>query len=222
MAMDINIEDSKGGVKLYDRVAEGSYYYVMCTPPSRALQVKNFLAENGVEAIVPLHYQDVVRRGKTSRELVSPLYGEVYIKADLEKLRWIKKHLPYLTYAKEELFDGTFKKYQVYIENDVIELFRLLESNYQDDLLIVSSDDVSDDNFTQININHGIFKEIPLFFENVKGVDHKCLTMVLYYGTVIAVKSLTPESFMMQECEMMQSVDGEVVKTQFPLKEVAS
>lgn len=194
----------------------------MSTPRNKALKVKRFLEENSIEAIVPMHYQDVMRRGKTSRELVSPLYGEVYIKADLEKIRWIKKHLPYLTYAKEELHDGSFKKYRVYIENEIVELFRLLESNYLDDILIVSSEDVSDDNFTQIYTNDGIFKDIPLFFENVKGVDHKCLTMILYYGTVVAVKSLTPESFMMQDCVMTQTIDGEFKKIHFPETKVAN
>ncbi len=96
-------------------------------------------------------------------------------------MRWIKKHLPYLTYAKIEEYDGKLKKHRVYIENEIVELFRLLEANYLDDLLIVSSDDVSDDNFTQINTTNGIFKDIPLLFENVKGVDHKCLIMILEY-----------------------------------------
>lgn len=74
--------------------------------------------------------------------------------------------------------------------------------------MIVSNDGDLDDNFTQINTDDGIFKNISLFFENVKGVDGKCLTMELYYGTVIVVKSHTPESFMMQECEMIQVEDG--------------
>ncbi|MFR9578277.1 MAG: hypothetical protein SNG45_05455 [Rikenellaceae bacterium] len=220
--MEIYLENGKDGYRFYDRAAEGSYYYVMCIPPNKAVQVKKFLDDNSIEAIVPMHYQDVVRRGKTSRELVSTLYGEVYIKADLEKIRWIKKYLPYLTYVKVEESDGKQKKYRVYIESEIVELFRLLEANYLDDLLIVSTDDVSDDNFTQIYTKDGVFKDIPLFFENVKGVDHKCLTMILYYGTVVAVKSLTLESFMIQECEMHQTIDGEFVKTQFPLKEVAS
>ncbi len=220
--MEIYLEDGKGGVRLYDRAAEGSDYYVMCIPLNKAVQVKKFLDENSIEAIVPMHYQDVVRRGKTSRELVSALYGEVYIKADLEKIRWIKKHLPYLTYAKVEERNGTWKKQRVYIENEIVELFRLLEANYLDDLLIVSSDDVTNDNFTQININDGIFKDIPLFFENVKGVDHKCLTMILDYGTVIAVKSLTPESFISHECEMTQMVDGQMVRSVFPIVGVVS
>ena len=220
--MDIYIEDGKGGCRLYDRAAEGSDYYVMCTPRNKAVQVKRFLDDNSIEAIVPMHYQDVVRRGKTSRELVSPLYGEVYIKADLERMRWIKRHLPYLTYAKTEEYNGKLKKYRVYIENEIVELFRLLEANYLDDMLIVSSDDVSDDNYTQINTADGIFKDIPLFFENVKGVEHKCLTMILYYGTVVAVKSLTPESFMTQRCVMRQTINGEFTKTQFPLKKVAN
>ncbi|MFR9543061.1 MAG: hypothetical protein SNJ29_15370 [Rikenellaceae bacterium] len=215
--MEIYLEDGNGVAKLYDPAVEGNYYYVMCAPPNKALQVKQFLEDNSIEAIVPMHYQDVVRRGKTSRELVSPLYGEVYIKADLAKMRWIKKHLPYLTYAKEKAFDGTLKKYRVYIKNEIVELFRLLEANYLDDLLIVSSDDVTNDNFTQINTKDGIFKDIPLFFENVEGVDNKCLTMILDYGTVVAVKSLTPESFMSQECEMTQMVDGQMVRRVFPM-----
>ncbi len=215
--MEWYVEDGKGGFKLYDRAAEGNDYYVMCTPRNKAVQVKKFLDDNSIEAIVPMHYQDVVRRGKTSRELVSPLYGEVYIKADLEKIRWIKKHLPCLTYAKEELFDGSFKRYKVYIENEIVEMFRLLEANYLNDLIIVSSDDVTNDNFTEIYTKDGIFKDIPLFFENVKCLDHKCLTMILYYGTVVAVKSLTPESFMMQDCVMHQTINGEFKKTIFPL-----
>ncbi len=220
--MELYVEDGKGGVKVYDPANDGGYYYVMCTPPNKALQVKQFLEENGIEAIVPLHYQDVVRRGKTSRELVSPLYGEVYIKADLTTMRWIKKHLPYLTYAKIEEYNGKWKKYRVYIENEIVELFRLLEANYLDDLLVVSSDDVSDDSFTYIYTEDGIFKDIPLFFENVKGVDHKCLTMILYYGTVVAVKSLTPESFMTQRCVMRQTINGEFIKTEFPIMDVAN
>ncbi len=31
------------------------------------------------------------------------------IKADLEQMRWIKKHLPYLTYVKFEESDGKHK-----------------------------------------------------------------------------------------------------------------
>ncbi|MFR9543688.1 MAG: hypothetical protein SNJ29_06780 [Rikenellaceae bacterium] len=215
--MDIYLEDGNGGFRLYDRAAEGSDYYVMCTPRNKAVQVKKFLDDNSIEAIVPMHYQDVVRRGKTSRELVAPLYGEVYIKADLTTMRWIKKHLPYLTYVKIEEYGEKRKKYRVYIEHEIVELFRLLEANYLDDLLIVSSDDVTNDNFTNIYTEDGIFKDIPLFFENVKGVDHKCLTMILYYGTVVAVKSLTPESFMMQNCVMHQTINGEFKKTIFPL-----
>ncbi|MFR9543847.1 MAG: hypothetical protein SNJ29_14565 [Rikenellaceae bacterium] len=220
--MEIYLEDGTGGFRLYDRAAEGSYYYVMCTPPHKALQVRQFLQENGIEAIVPLHFQDVVRRGKTSRELVSALDNKVYIKADLDKMRWIKKYLPYLTYVKEEEYDDKWKKCRVYIENEIVDFFRLLEANYQNDFLIVDREDVSDDNFTHINTNDGIFKDIPLFFENVKGVDHKCLTMALDYNIVIAVKSLTPESFMMQDCEMKQTIDGKFIKTQFPFKGVAN
>ncbi|MFI3306601.1 MAG: transcription termination/antitermination NusG family protein [Rikenellaceae bacterium] len=220
--MDIYLEGGKSGFRLYDQTAEGSYYYVMSTPPHKTLQVKQFLEENGIEAIVPLNYQDVVRRGKTSRELVSVLDNKVYIKADLTKIRWIKKYLPYLTYVKVEEYDGKWKKYRVYIENEIIELFRLLEANYLNDLLIVTSDDISDDNFTQIYTKDGIFKDIPLFFENVKGVDHKCLTITLDYSTVIAVRSLTLESFMIQECEMTQVVDGEFHKTYFPVAKVAN
>ena len=53
--MDIYLEDGKGGVRLYDRAAEGSDYYDMCTPRNKAVQVK-FLDDNSVEAIVPMHY----------------------------------------------------------------------------------------------------------------------------------------------------------------------
>lgn len=214
--MEWYVEDGKGGVIAYDPATEGSYYYVLRTPRNKALRVKLFCEENGIEAIVPLHYQDVICRGKVSRELVSALDDFIYIKADLERLRWIKKHLPYLTYVKTKESDGSWKKHQVFIETEIIELFKLLESNYLNDLLIVDSDDVTNDDFMQIDIDHGIFKDIPLFFENVKGVDHKCLTMILDYGTVIAVRSLTPESFMLQECVMSQTIDGKFIKTQFP------
>ncbi len=200
--MEVFLENGNGGFKLFDPVIEGSYYYVMSTPRNKALKVKQFLEDNSIEAIVPMQYQDILRRGKRSRELVSALNDEVYIKADLAQIRWVKQHLPYLTYVKVEDYNGKLKKYKVYIEDEIIEFFRLLEENYLDDILIVSSDDVSDDSFTQIYPKDGIFKDMPLFFENVKGVDHKCLTMILYYGTVIAVKSLTPESFMMQDCVM--------------------
>ncbi len=46
--------------------------------------------------------------------------------------------------------------------------------------------------------------------------------MILYYGTVVAVKSLTPEYFMTQRCVMRQTINGEFTKTQFPLKAVAN
>ncbi len=39
--MEIYIEDGKGGVRLYDRAAEGSDYYVMCTPRNKAVQVRS-------------------------------------------------------------------------------------------------------------------------------------------------------------------------------------
>ncbi len=194
----------------------------MHTPRNKAFRVKRFCEENGIDAIVPVHYQDVVCRGKVSRELVSALDDLIYVKADLERLRWIKRHLPFLTYVKTEKSDGSWEKYQVFIEIEIVELFNLLEANYLADFLIVDSEDVTNDDFTQIDIDHGIFKGIPLFFENVKGVDHKCLTMILDYGTVIAVKSLTPESFTSQECVMSQIIDGKCIKTQFPLKSVAS
>lgn len=216
--MDVYVDDCKRDLELYDSAVEGSYYYVMSTPRIKAKSVKQFLDDNSIEAIVPMHYQEVVRRGKPSRELVSALYDEVYIKADLDRMRWIKRHLPYLTYVKVEEYGGKLRKHQIYIENNIVELFQLLEANYLDDLLIVSSEDVSDDNFTQIDTTEGIFKDIPLFFERVKGIDYKCLTMTLYYGTVIAVKSLTPESFMMQHCVMSQIINGEFKKTIFPLQ----
>lgn len=219
--METYIEDGKGGVSLYDPANEGSYWYVMQTPRNKALKVKMFLEENSIDAIVPLHYQDVVRRGEVSRELVSALDDLIYIKANLETLRYIKKHIPYLTYVKIENYKGKWEKKQVYIENNIVDLFRLLEANYLADLLIVASDDVWNDDFTQIDTKGGVFKEIPLFFENIKGVYHKCFTMILDYGTVIAVKSLTPEVFMSQECEMRQTVNGEFKKTIFPLIEVA-
>ncbi|MFR9592707.1 MAG: transcription termination/antitermination NusG family protein [Rikenellaceae bacterium] len=220
--MELYVEDGKGGVSLYDPATVGSYWYVMQTPRNKALRVKTFFEENGVEAIVPLHYQDVVRRGKTTSELVSALEDFIYIKADLEKMRWIKKHLPYLTYVREEKFDGRRKKYRVYLDNEVVDFFRLLEANFLDDFLIVDSEDVSNDIYTQINTDGGMFENIPLFFENVKGVDHKCLTMILDNWTVIAVKSITPETFMSQECEMCQIINGKLQKTRYPLVEVAS
>lgn len=220
--MDIFVEDCRGGVQLYEPEAEGGYWYVMQTPRNKALRVKTFFAENGIEAIVPLHYQDVVCRGKLSRELVSALDNYIYVKADLERMRWIKRHLPYLTYVKEESFDGRMQKYQAYFGNEIVDLFRLLETNYLGDMMIVDSEDVSDDNFTQIIAKDGILKDIPLSFECVRGVDHKCMTMTLDYGVVIAVKSLTPESFMTQDCEMTQIIDGKCVTTHYPLLEVAN
>lgn len=216
--MEWYVEDGKGGAIAYDPATEGGYYYVLRTPRNKALRVKRFCKENGIDAIVPVHYQNVVYRGKMSRELVSALDDLIYIRADLERLRWVKKHLPYLTYVKALQNDGSWKKHQVFIETEIIELFNLLEANYLADFLIVDSDDVTNDDFMQIDINHGIFKDIPLFFENVKGVEHKCLTMILDYGTVIAVTSLTPESFTSQECEMSQIIDGKCIKTQFPIK----
>ncbi|MFR9627786.1 MAG: hypothetical protein SNJ31_08610 [Rikenellaceae bacterium] len=186
------------------------------------MRVKRFCAENGVDAIVPVHYQDVVCRGRVTRELVSALDDLVYVRADLERLRWLKKELPYLTYVKTQRGDGGWTKHRIFIEREIVELFNLLGSNYLDDFLIVDSEDVTNDDFMQIDIDHGIFKGIPLFFESVKGVDHKCLTMTLDYGTVIAVKSLTPESFTTQPCQMSQIIDGKCIKTQFPLLGVAN
>ncbi|MFR9545269.1 MAG: hypothetical protein SNJ29_06785 [Rikenellaceae bacterium] len=220
--MEIYLNDDNRRTQIYEPASERCHWYVMQTPRSKALRVKTFFEENGIEAIVPLHYQDVVRRGKVSRELVSALDDFIYINADLEKLRWIKKHLPYLTYVREEAFSGRMKKYRVSIDNEIVEFFKILEANYLNDFLIVDRDDVSDDNFTKINTTGGMFKDIPLNFENVKGVDHKCLTMILNYDTVIAVKSITPESFMSQECAMTQTIDGEIVITQFPQKKVAN
>lgn len=220
--MEVYLGDGSGGFKPYNAAVEGGYYYVMTTPRNKALKVKQFLEENSIEAIVPMHYQDIMRRGKSSRELMTALDNSIYIKASLEQIRWIRKHLPYLTYVKEEDYSGNWKKYRVYIETEIVELFRLLERDYISDFLIVDSEDVSDDNFTQICTKSGVFKDIPLFFENVKGVDHKCLTMILNYGTVIAVKSLTPEFFMSQECEMVQTIDGEIKKSYFPMAKIAN
>ncbi len=39
---------------------------------------------------------------------------------------------------------------------------------------------------------------------------------------MVAVKSLTPESFMTQKCVMRQTINGEFTKTQYPLKIVAN
>ncbi len=220
-SMEWYVEDGKGRVIAYDPATEGNYYYVLRTPRNKALRVKKFCQENNIDAIVPVHYQNVVYRGKVSRELVSALDNLIYVKADLERLRWIKKHLPYLTYVKTKKSDGSWKKHQVFIESEIVELFNLLESNYLADFLIINSEDVSNDDFMQIDIDHGIFKDIPLFFENVKSIDHKCLTMILDYGTVIAVTSLTPESFMSQECVMSQIINGKSIKTQFPINYVA-
>ncbi|MFR9543252.1 MAG: transcription termination/antitermination NusG family protein, partial [Rikenellaceae bacterium] len=113
--MEIYLNDDNRRIQIYEPASERCHWYVMQTPRSKALRVKTFFEENGIEAIVPLHYQDVVRHGKVSRELVSALDDFIYINADLEKLRWIKKHLPYLTYVREEAFSGSMKKYRVYI-----------------------------------------------------------------------------------------------------------
>ncbi len=75
--MELHVEDGKGGVKVYDPANDGGYYYVMYTPRHKVVQVKKFLDDNSIEAIVPMHYQDIVRRGRVTRELVAPLYGEV-------------------------------------------------------------------------------------------------------------------------------------------------
>ncbi len=210
-------EDHNGFVQSYDESNKGAYWYVLQTPRNKALAVKTFLEENSIGSIVPMHYQDVVRRGKTSRELVSALDNKIYIKAELETVRWVKSHLPYLTYANEELVNGKRRKTRLFIENEILHFFRLLETNYLNDILIVSDEEVWDDNFTYLRTKSGMFKDIPLFFENVKEVSHKCLVMTLDYDIMIAVKSLTPETFMTQECVMSQQINGEMRKTVFPL-----
>lgn len=210
-------EDHNGRIKSYDKSKEGAYWYVLKTPSNKGLAVKTFLEENSIEAIVPMHYQDVVRRGKVSRELVSALDNKIYIKAELKTIRWVKKQLPYLTYVKEILFNGKTVKSKLFIENEILHLFRLLEINYVDDIIIVSNEDIWDENHTYLYTKSGMFKDIPLFFEYVKGVPHKCLVMALEYNIIIAVKSLTPEAFMTEECIMSQEVNGVMQKTVYPL-----
>lgn len=186
---------SKGDI-IYDSREEGCYWFVMQTPPRKAVKVKEFLDENSIECIVPMHYQEVVRRGKVHRELVSALDNFIYINSSEEELRKLKKHLPYITYVKSGYPGEKQSKHKIYIDREVVDFYRLLEQNYQDDIIIVSNEDISYDENISVTPKSGIFKDIPLFFESIKGIKNKCATLNLESDIIIAVKSLTPEMFM--------------------------
>lgn len=211
-----------GNIVEYNPFVMGYTWYVMYSPDNKGLKVREYLASKSIEAIVPLQYQEVVRRGKVSIELAGTTDSLIYIYANKSKMFEIKRDLPYLRYAKSGYPGGAMEKVTVNIDREVVDLYRLLENNYQSDMVIVSDEDVWDDNYTCITPESGIFKDIPLIFENVKGLEHKCLTMNLSYGVVVAIKSLTPESFMSQPCHVAQTINGEFIKTHFTTIKVAN
>lgn len=193
----------------------GYSWYVMCSPENKGLKVREYLVQKSIEAIVPLQYQEVNKSGKVSLEFVCSPDSLIYIFANRSIMTEVKKDLPFLRYARTGF--GVMSMIKTRIDNEVVELYRLLENNYQEDMVVVSDEDVWDDNYTCITPESGIFKDIPLVFENVKGIEHKCLTMNLNYGVVIAIKSLTPESFINQPCHVAQTINGEIIVTNYPV-----
>lgn len=182
--------DSNGGEKCW---------FVMHSPANKATRTKDFLDLNSIECIVPMHYQDIIRRGKTMRELVIGCDGFVFINTTKTELRWIKQQLPYLTYVKCcNGYDNKFEKMIVYVNNDQKRLFRKVSENYLEDIMVLDSSVVEFEENGYVVPTAGILKNEPLFVVSVEGISHRCLATRLNEDIVIVIKSLSPELILMQ------------------------
>ena len=164
----------------------------MQTDYNKALKTKDFLDGASIDCIVPMHYQEVVKRGKKTRELVSAGDNDVFIYTNKEQLRWIKRHLPYLTYVKVSHNNGKFEKMIVSIGKEEARLFKVINEHYLDSVVIVDDEDVNWSDFVSIVPKSGILKGEPLFVVDVKGYG-KCTAATLCSDIVIAITSPAPE-----------------------------
>lgn len=181
-------EFTENGFVTTDSNSGQNCWFVMQVSSNKAVKTKEFLEQNSIDCIVPMQYQEVIKRGKKCRELVSACDNEVFIYTNKEQLRWIKKHLPYLTYVKIAYNNDKFEKMIVSIDKDEAKLFKVINEHYLDSVVIVDDEDVNWSDFVSIVPKSGILKGEPLFVVDVKGYG-KCAVATLCSDIVIAITS---------------------------------
>ena len=187
-------EFTDNGIVTTDSNSGQNCWFVMQTDYNKALKTKDFLDGASIDCIVPMHYQEVTKRGKMSRELVAACDNDVFIYTNKEQLRWIKKHLPYLNYVKCGKPNGCkLEKMIVSIDKDEARVFKIMTEHYLDSIVIIDTEDVNLNNSEYIVPKSGVFKEELLMIADVKGIDGKCVVTTLCGSMAIVIKSPASE-----------------------------
>ena len=77
-------EFTDNGIVTTDSNSGQDCWFVMVTDYNKALKTKEFLENNSIDCLVPMHYQEVTRRSEKSRELVAVGDNEVFIHTNIE------------------------------------------------------------------------------------------------------------------------------------------
>lgn len=161
-------------------------WYALSAPYRRELQARDWFAEHGIEAFVPMRYEVVTdRKGHKLRELVPAIHNLLFVHIAPDVMRELKPLCPIVQYLTTPV-DG--RNRPILVPEYQMAQFIRVSNSYDDGLLYLRPDELNLQRGTPVRIIGGPFDGVEGIFIKVQGRRNRRIIVQLSGLLAIAVE----------------------------------